>query len=723
MEPLSMAASVASIAIYTIDLVRWIKHMCSDEFIGSSRRLHNDLTSIEMQLSRVREGIQCLELSRGVTELSNIPNHAIDTLLDLASESKEALSKLQTGQDLKSHLSLEPMGGSINLLECRLQQHLPALALQSLQDVYFAAAAMHNQFPTTSFHNPAYVIAAYSKHHHPATGASESLSGILIHQLTSDITGPHREVWQRRLKNEVMGEVYHQSPENSVTTRVSAPASDQTLQEMFLEKLKYEKTADSLAQNGSYTTVGTAPTRGDACTPPAGKARTGSVASFFFSTLGPAAQMSTAGFLKSVLLQLLSANPGLIAAVSPSRWEVMSLFGEDPQPLEQTELKLLLLETLRQLGRDSCTLIIIDALDECQKHETFSDMLHLISEMPACREVKVCISSRPLANLGAVMSSFLLLDLDKSYPVVEMERYIAAEMDQRLASTLPPEAESRVRTCLAEKASGCFLWVDLANGILQETLHNTTAIAGIIKSVYNLPPGLDELLALLLQELHESHPFIAQALHLIACSENSNSLLRLYVMKMSLAGPGLPREISSSLLEDVDSQVMECAREILAKSKSLLVLDEPTEHSSPGKETDQVLDARLRLVHPRVKDVLDAESILRTPAGTIDEVLDSAALYCESSLAVLELYRMGYLAGLGMPTEVLRCASSVLFAWSWDETRIMRVLDELECASQQLLEPISYIEAHALSPWNITPPLNKAPQSSIGHRSESCNKK
>ncbi|KFA76448.1 hypothetical protein S40288_09884 [Stachybotrys chartarum IBT 40288] len=453
--------------------------------------------------------------------------------------------------------------------------------------------------------------------------------------------------------------------------------------------------ADSLAQNGSYTTVGTAPTRGDACTPPAGKARTGSVASFFFSTLGPAAQMSTAGFLKSVLLQLLSANPGLIAAVSPSRWEVMSLFGEDPQPLEKTELKLLLLETLRQLGRDSCTLIIIDALDECQKHETFSDMLHLISEMPACREVKVCISSRPLANLGAVMSSFLLLDLDKSYPVVEMERYIAAEMDQRLASTLPPEAESRVRTCLAEKASGCFLWVDL--------------------SVYNLPPGLDELLALLLQELHESHPFIAQALHLIACSENSNSLLRLYVMKMSLAGPGLPREISSSLLEDVDSQVMECAREILAKSKSLLVLDEPTEHSSPGKETDQVLDARLRLVHPRVKDVLDAESILRTPAGTIDEVLDSAALYCESSLAVLELYRMGYLAGLGMPTEVLRCASSVLFAWSWDETRIMRVLDELECASQQLLEPISYIEAHALSPWNITPPVYDSANDLILH--------
>ncbi|KFA76447.1 hypothetical protein S40288_11628 [Stachybotrys chartarum IBT 40288] len=270
MEPLSMAASVASIAIYTIDLVRRIKHMCSDEFIGSSRRLHNDLTSIEMQLSRVREGIQCLELSRGVTELSNIPNHAIDTLLDLASESKEALSKLQTGQDLKSHLSLEPMGGSINLLECRLQQHLPALALQSLRDVYFAAAATHNQFPTASFvsshliddlrtpkpvatrlsqtphywHNPAYVIAAYSKHHHPATGASESLSGILIRQLTSDITGPHREVWQRRLKNEVMGEVYHQSPENSVTTRVSAPASDQTLQEMFLEKLKYEKTGE-----------------------------------------------------------------------------------------------------------------------------------------------------------------------------------------------------------------------------------------------------------------------------------------------------------------------------------------------------------------------------------------------------------------------------------------------------------------------------------------------
>ena len=566
----------------------------------------------------------------------------------------------------------------------------------------------------------------------------------LLHLLTSNIPASSRELCEKGLKIDVLAEIYKGSGQLGPLPRGLDLAWEKNLQQRFLGRLRYpgiddrkaeicdpygttcrwifEPSVDAESSGAGFRNwlSSSRPLFWITGKPGSGKstlakhivnsveysilqstdsaravsrtwnvASKANIASFFFSALGRPIQRSTAGLLRSLLFQILRQDPGVIPIVAPSRWEALQLFEEDPKPLDQVELRDMLVSVLGQHQEKSPTFLVIDGLDECEDRGNNLEMLNLVRILTTCPGVKVCVTSRSLPQFSDIIDKTPSLTLEKCTKR-DIENFITSSIDPQLLNILATgiglDVKEKLVRELTARASGVFLWASIVLKSLQEKLTNGDASIDLLHYVNNIPSGLSELYASIFDRLNRSTPFVASILHFIALAPEPVSLLRLSFMEMSFPEFALAMEISPVSPEVLDAQSQNCRERVVFRSMGLLEVRWPERQHIVGKETTSGCNALVSFVHYSVKEFFEVAAASSLSTEGLGGNLDIAARYCAASLSILKISPAGGLAVHSISAEVVRCASAAILAREENEDDAIRILEDLEYTYRFLVE-------------------------------------
>jgi hypothetical protein len=412
-------------------------------------------------------------------------------------------------------------------------------------------------------------------------------------------------------------------------------------------------------------------------------------ASFFFNGTGPPIRRSPIGLLRSMILQILTKNPGIVPSIAPARWEAFFLFDEDPKPLNSVELRQMLLSIFLQRDEKSNMIIFIDALDECETYDNHLDIFYLLHKITACPGVKVCISSRSLPHfLGAIGSApSLILE---NCAETDIQKSVIAEIEDQLFIT----KEASIDFATAEKlihelisnAAGCFLWVTLVFKLLRVHISERKEASDLLLLVSDTPRELNELFRSLLTELDESEPSVASTLHFLGFLQEPVSLLRLSLM--GIAGSLLHENILSPFHEEVLFRIQECGDDIVSTSKGLLQLCWPERQHVLGESGANECGTHIRFVHRTVRDFLVEERTAKISSSNFHDSYGLVARYCATSLFLLKTRTIGEFTVPSVLNGAIRSAYAAMFTWTDNEEYVIRILDELDYACNIFLEGV-----------------------------------
>ncbi|KAK8012236.1 hypothetical protein PG991_009611 [Apiospora marii] len=238
------------------------------------------------------------------------------------------------------------------------------------------------------------------------------------------------------------------------------------------------------------------------------------LAGFYFWTSGSQEQRSQTGLLRSLLFQLLSTKPELIATALPHLWQKLAAMTSKERVATKIEwstpdLMAGFSAFLRHGLSDTKLCLFVDGLDEFEgDHEAIIHFFRGLAEGDHGAQIKLCLSSRPwpvferafeyaVPNLKLQASNFQ-----------DMMRYAIDRLssNENVRSAMWEEmdlARQLVQTTV-EMASGVFLWVRLAVGELIERFdHPGVKVADMRQCVCALPTELDSLFEVLVFD-HQS---------------------------------------------------------------------------------------------------------------------------------------------------------------------------------------------------------------------------
>ncbi|KAI0380623.1 prion-inhibition and propagation-domain-containing protein [Hypomontagnella monticulosa] len=227
---------------------------------------------------------------------------------------------------------------------------------------------------------------------------------------------------------------------------------------------------------------------------------------FFFWNLGTIEQKSQEGLSRSLLYQILSANPSLIAEVLPNMWKQLTsgdVSASLPTVAETMAAFRILATKTSDVGR-FC--FFIDGLDEFAGN--YLDGISFLKELGTNNHIKVLVSSRPIPDCVASFDGLPSLQLhnltfdDITHYVADAvgsHKYMKGLLDQY------PNAAGRIMEDIVNKSSGVFLWVILACRSLLSGFADHDRIDELQQRVDELPPELYEMFQHMLSKIKKRH--------------------------------------------------------------------------------------------------------------------------------------------------------------------------------------------------------------------------
>ncbi|KAI8682399.1 NACHT domain-containing protein [Fusarium sp. Ph1] len=190
-------------------------------------------------------------------------------------------------------------------------------------------------------------------------------------------------------------------------------------------------------------------------------------AGFFFWNPGSEMETSREGLLRTLLHQCLKQRPALIPVVTPQRWALYTVLGDETVAPKWTwkELKQSFDVLCSFHGRNFRLALFIDGLDEFKESENSPDLLiSWIRHTATQYGIKICVSSRPwnvFADAFGREPSLTMQNLSKR----DIEHFVRTEFDKSIAfqevkEVFQDEATSIIKEII-QKAQGVFLWVNL----------------------------------------------------------------------------------------------------------------------------------------------------------------------------------------------------------------------------------------------------------------------
>ncbi|OKL60922.1 hypothetical protein UA08_03185 [Talaromyces atroroseus] len=225
-----------------------------------------------------------------------------------------------------------------------------------------------------------------------------------------------------------------------------------------------------------------------------------STAGFYSWASGSREQRSKSGLLRSLLYQLLSANPHLMPRAFPKLWhKIRTMTSKERIALHLEWDSDELLDAFRlyvdAASPELKTCLFIDGLDEFE--EDHQALISFFQNLGHGKNVKMCLSSRPWdvfeVAFQATGPSVKLHEITKN----DLYQYAADRLGESAIVRRVLKRDSQGTEALyqmtVERADGVFLWIKLAlNDILKE-FDPEFGVSGLKKKLDQLPTELEGL--------------------------------------------------------------------------------------------------------------------------------------------------------------------------------------------------------------------------------------
>lgn len=410
-------------------------------------------------------------------------------------------------------------------------------------------------------------------------------------------------------------------------------------------------------------------------------------ASYFFWNSGTSMQMSQQGLLQSLLHQILSSYPAITSSLLPARWEAHYLFGDDPNPFTESELRqaFTLLKKVDPSVAKFC--LFIDGLDEFDgDHGKLVDFIKDLSEYP---NIKLCVSSRPwLVFEDAFKRRPSLLVQDLTYP--DIMHFITSKFSGNAGFVELRERETEYADQLLEdiarKSAGVFLWVHLVVTSLLSGLANGDRVFDLQKRLSFLPPDLERLYQKILDNLDPFYlEHASQLFQLVREAQEPPSILC-----MSLADEELNSILKLKIApfdnEEINTRVEVMKRRLNSRCKGLLEVSSEIEqsddrgvlHLSGGPEKRSLPTSTVQYLHKTVKDFLENSKNWEWLMKSRQQDYDPHLALAKSFLGQLKGMVLFPLTSEKFVRVIERCLFYARLAQNGKQAELVAMLDELD---------------------------------------------
>lgn len=409
-------------------------------------------------------------------------------------------------------------------------------------------------------------------------------------------------------------------------------------------------------------------------------------ATYFFWNSGVHLQMSKKGLLLSLLFQILRQCPELIPSVSPSRWEALCLFNDDPREWTKQELEQMLRSAAEKLSQAAKLCLFVDGLDEFDgRHD---DLICLFQALIANQNVKVCVSSRPWVLFEDAFKHRPSLTLqDLTYP--DIKHYVTSNFHRdsgfaQLRSREPTYAGQLVENVVS-KASGVFLWVHLVVASLLAGMGYGDRVSDLQRRLDLLPPDLGDLYEKILQSLDPFYlEHAAQLFKLVQESIDPPSLLLLSFADEASLEFALKQPIQALSPDDMFLRAETMRRRLNSRCKGLLEVKSSMSLGAVGEDTVQYL-------HRTVKDYIESPEVQDKLQSAMESAFDPHLRLCTGNVAHLKAIdgSVDFLADGTFWARVQSCLYSASRIQPSNRGDIIPLLDELDRTGRVLAKKIS----------------------------------
>ncbi|KAF8851240.1 hypothetical protein BDZ45DRAFT_767290 [Acephala macrosclerotiorum] len=325
-------------------------------------------------------------------------------------------------------------------------------------------------------------------------------------------------------------------------------------------------------------------------------------AGFFFWYSGGSLQKTQIGLLRSLLYQCLKNHRELITVVlsESARLKTTDLTEDWTFP----RLKRAFTRLIHQCIRPLKICIFVDGLDEYQGDH--SEITQLFMEVTESKNVKLCISSRPLLLFDKAFGGFPGLSLQNlTFDDINIyvKNHLGNKERMRELKNEEPELEARLTSEILHKAAGVFLWVKLVVHSLLEGLGNFDQGEDLERRLQELPNDLEDLHRHMLDRVKPAW-YLEEGFRLILLVKHAHSPLT--IRQLSFAEIWEPDFAirSEPLTFTKDKQEMMCVNMAgRIKSRCLGLL----EISSMAKTN--LTDFKVQFLHKSVEDFLETPKV------------------------------------------------------------------------------------------------------------------
>ncbi|KAK5656647.1 hypothetical protein OQA88_4627 [Cercophora sp. LCS_1] len=334
------------------------------------------------------------------------------------------------------------------------------------------------------------------------------------------------------------------------------------------------------------------------------------IAAYFFHARGDNLEKSPQGMLRSLVSQLLEAEPQL-------QEKLVYLFREKAAlgfvQWGDVELKQFFLDNIRG-SKARRVFLFVDALDECREGDVRDvvNFLADLSEQGVHDEVNlnICLSSRHYPHTQ--MKKMIEVDVGKEQAHNEdLTRYVNGK--------LPDIEDPSIKELIVEKASGVFMWVVLVVARVKQAHEKGDSNRNLHEILHKIPGDMDDLYQTILDQDTSKRAETVRVFQWVLFAEHALSPEELYwvVWENDQNGGKTPsldvlerriREVSKGLVEitgenNFDRKVQfihESVVDFLLRNRRLQRLSTTLENNMVGVSHCQLRDICMRyLLKPR----------------------------------------------------------------------------------------------------------------------------
>lgn len=382
--------------------------------------------------------------------------------------------------------------------------------------------------------------------------------------------------------------------------------------------------------------------------------------SFFLWNVGMEEQKSQAGLARALLYHVLHANPSMIQAVLPGLWrEVEKRSASSSSPaLPSSPSKEEVRQAFELLQGYSIDRIkyclFVDGLDELA--DDHMEAIALIQSLAALSNIKIIVSSRPIASCETAFSSgpsLRLQDLTKRDIRMYVEDHITNHPRWQIIATNEQNSTGagNLMSGIVEKASGVFLWVVLACKSVKEGLSNFDSIKELQDRIQELPPELEQLFAQMLSRIEPKYQEEAARLLSLAYHHQRVGQRRsLCNFELSLAnqiGAGSRRPtVETVSVPEMSSSMIVIEGRLRSRCLGLLEVNiYPSEHAHcPAAAHSNSSHKSIDFMHRTVFDFLDSPEA--RSLACLQKHYDSFDAFSVLAWTTLDLYYLVFAQNL-----------------------------------------------------------------------------